>query len=119
MECFPLSPDRSEIIEIPYLCEDGYDNGPFLMCPERKGWSWAVPPLFLNCSEGIEGFTPFLQCCLCFGPLSAVLERPLSREELTRDRDDPPRTIMCTEGINEELSLVIQNGRSVEAEIRK
>jgi hypothetical protein len=72
MEHF-LAPEGTSSIDIPYLCEEEYDGGEFILYPQRKGWSVED----LKGSNDFGGRSPkeveaFFQTWLFFGTLQTI-----------------------------------------------
>jgi hypothetical protein len=107
-------------IEIPYLCTEEYDNGPFVSYPERLKFDRAVRAHHVWCIEAsaddIDSFNAFLQNWLGFGLMSAVFGRLVRSEEFTRGMmglDGQPRRVLDSTrlvGLSREL---ITRGQSL------
>lgn len=85
----PRSPVHPPV-EVPYLCTEKYDGGPFLTYPHRQGWSeqdiyyrpnWAGQHPYdgnkLLSRRPLAEVTSFLQNWLCFGLLATVFSPEL------------------------------------------
>lgn len=96
---------RHQLVEIPYLCTEEYENGPFLSYPEWQNFHRAVRAHHGRAIEAsaddIDSFSMFLRNWLCFGLVSAVFGRPVQSEKFTRGtmgHDGQPRRVLDSTG---------------------
>jgi hypothetical protein len=117
MEYFLLPRNRKlERIEIPYICSDEYDGGPFLSYPERQKFEEAVRTHHVWCikasEEDVDRFNSFLQNWLCFGLLSSVFGRLVTSDELTQVRQTPFRKVLDSTNLVELSNDLVKRGQS-------
>jgi len=78
MDHLPLPSNPTLNLEIPYLCTEDFDGGPFATYGTRSGWTWSSVPGPMEFKRNGEAASPdqlasFLQTWLYFGLLSETL----------------------------------------------
>jgi len=105
-------------IEVPYVCKEDYDDGPFSQYLERKGWTQSNIIDSRELGKPLQDVQSILQTWLYFGILTEVFGEPIRAANFIRT-NERGRKLITTSLLPFLASQWIQRERALPQHIRR